>query len=193
MNFKKYTSILILISFFSCKNEISNEISNEVIELNNKSLLLANSRVKDSIVKAIEIIDMVISKYPKNEVFISNKVNFLCKLQKYKEAYNELKKIKNIKENDYNFYLIEGLILEKLEEEKKALICYGKGLSHVNDKLKKNHLDNSLIIEKFIYISLLHTKEEALKQFKEYIKNHPTKEDLEIKNIIANFEKSDLI
>ena len=195
-NLKNFIFLITTILIISCKSNIESESNREEsIRLNNMATDFNYMFEVDSIRKSIDLLNKAIELDEKNEAAYGNKIASYIKLGEVDEAYKTLITArKKIEEFEYS-YVMEYLFLKKLNKHDKAKEVLKEGFKRTNDKLIKEPKNSALILEKFITISILSNKEEAIKEISNYYKVH---DSIDIKlsdaiNIINSFDANTFI
>ena len=131
---------------------------------------------QDSIAKALELLDKAIALNHQNLYAYGNKINLLKGGHRYDEALRTLDEAICFHPENHGFYLMEGVILEKLGRMDEALPHYQRGLELCEARFKKNPLPGTFL-------------DGYLLKYSVYRKDIPNTEIIEA--IPASFQKAD--
>ncbi|WP_157698919.1 tetratricopeptide repeat protein [Bernardetia litoralis] len=164
--------IFCLLFLFSCTNKVEeNEIKKEAIQLSEKALQVSQSFTnKDSLLKAITLLDKALEIEPNYSVALNNKAGFQIQVGQIDEAIDTYKRIEKIKPDNEQIKLMLGMLHYTKGDTNLANKKYNEVNQLCQKKLDKwfNDSEEEFIIktDKAIVLKFLNREKEANELFR---------------------------
>ena len=148
---------------------------------------------KDSMVKAIDLLDSAIKEDSTYKFAYSNKASILCSLGDCKGALKALGKLNTLSPKDPMIYMMQGNIIARMGDELKATQKY-KIADSLYDIQIKNRIDvGKNRISKMFCQLFLKRKQDVLNDFEKYKKEISSNDINQFNKLIKDFDKDKFI
>ncbi len=211
---KKISIIIVALLLFSCvdnkkqkakDNTLTGkyQIKESAIKKNKQAEIIyfrtEGSKNKDSLIKAIHLLDEAIKISPKYRVAYGNKINFLTIIGNLKEASEVINQALVELPEDPKIHFTRGIYYGKEGLKEQAQKSFEKAIFYYDKLIAQNPNDFDALYERAFYMLFAKNKESAVKEFKilqKKYKNDSQKQkelDFALNRVLAKITKEKFI
>ncbi len=179
------------------------QIKESAIKKNNQAVKIyistEGSKNKDSLTKAIHLLDEALNISPKYSIAYGNKIQYLTIMGKVKEASEVIDQALIELPEDPKMHFIRGVYYGKEGLKEQAQKSFEQAIFYYDKLIVQNPNDFEALYERAFYMLFAKNKESAMKEFKilqKKYKNDSQKQkelDLTINNILAKMNREKFI
>ena len=198
--YKSFYYFIILFSF-SCRSQNNDTTKSQhkisiARAINNKALRISlNNRCnKDSIQKAINLLEKAIKLDNACYMCYSNQAQMFCDLKMYDKAINVLNRYLIHFPDKFNFEELKGFIFERMGNIDSANIIYNKAIEEYNTKIKLDSSNISLKINRAVLYFFTEGDDRAKREYEKIIAEYPNDPMVNnMREIFSSFDRKTYI
>jgi len=165
----------ILLSTLICLSSSVSAFSQHEVELNNRAMELVRSAPgnRDSLKKAIGLLDSATTINPKYQLGYWNKSSILLSLGEFEASIECQDRILRLRPYRIEAWIVKGEVLERIGRADEAKLCYRRALSLEDSILRTGKAAPSNKIDRAYLMMFTETEESGLQELRRLIRRYP--------------------